>query len=84
MNLAEATRLFGVIISQRYIQRLGIIRATDKFADLYAHRALRLHVLRGQRINPYGIALTANYRLILSIISDDKIRILEVGDYHGN
>lgn len=83
-SLSEATRLFGVPIGRRYVQRLGIIRATDHFRELYGHRALRLHPLRGDRSGQYGIALSANFRLILQRITEEKVRVLDVEDYHGD
>ena len=84
-SLSEATRLFGMPIGRRYIQRLGIIRATDHFRELYGHRALPLHPLtRGDRSGQYGMTLTANFRLILERISEDKVRVLDVEDYHGD
>lgn len=83
-SLSEATRLFGVPIGRRYVQRLGIIRATDHFRELHGHRALRLHPLRGDRSGQYGIALSANFRLILQRITEEKVRVLDVEDYHGD
>lgn len=71
-------------IGRRYVQRLGIIRATDHFRELYGHRALRLHPLRGDRSGQYGIALSANFRLILQRITEEKVRVLDVEDYHGD
>ena len=35
VNLSEAGRLFGVPIGRKYIQRLAVLRATDKFTQLY-------------------------------------------------
>ena len=83
-SLSEATRQFGMPVGRRYIQRLGIIRATDHFRELYGHRALRLHPLRGDRSGQYGMTLSANFRLILERISEDKVRVLDVEDYHGD
>ena len=83
-SLSEATRLFGVPFGRRYIQRLGIIRATDHFRELHGHRALRLHQLRGDRSGQYGMTLSTNFRLILERISEDKVRVLDVEDYHGD
>ena len=83
LSLSEATRLFGVPVGRKYIQRLAVIRAVDKFTQLYGHRALRLHPLRGDRTGQYSMTLTGNYRLILQRVSEDAVRILEVEDYHG-
>ena len=83
-SLSEASRLFGVPIGRKYIQRLAVLRATDKFTQLYGHRALRLHALRGNRAGQYAMTLTGNYRLIIDRTSEDEVRVLDVEDYHGD
>ncbi len=84
LTLSEATRLFGVPVGRKYIQRLAVMRAVQKFSDLYGHQALRLHPLRGDCTGKHAITLTGNYRLILERISEDAVRILDVEDYHGD
>ena len=84
LSLSEATRLFGVPIGRKYIQRLAVLRAADKFAQLYGHRALRFHSLKGNRAGQYAMTLTGNYRLIVERISEDELRVLNVEDYHGD
>ena len=84
VSLSEATRLFGVPIGRKYIQRLAVMRAADKFTELYGHRALRLHPLKGDRAGQYSMTLTGNYRLILERVSEDVARVLDVEDYHGD
>ena len=84
MSLSEASRLFGVPIGRKYIQRLAILRATDKFAQLYGHRALRLHPLKGNRKGQYAMTLTGNYRLIVEPVEEGAVRIVDVEDYLGN
>ena len=84
VSLEEASRLFGVPIGRKYIQRLAVLRATDKFAQIYGHRSLRLHPLKGDRAGQYSITLTGNYRLIIEKVQDDKVRIMDVEDYHGD
>ncbi len=83
-SLSEATRLYGVPIGRRYIQRLAIIRAVDEFSQLYGHRALQLHPLRGERAGQYAMTLTGDFRLIIQRIGEETIRILGVEDYHGD
>ena len=83
-SLSEASRLFSVPIGRKYIQRLAVLRATDKFTQLYGHRALRLHPLRANRAGQYAMTLTVNYRLIIERISEDEVRVLDVEDYHGD
>ncbi|MBM3154452.1 MAG: hypothetical protein FJ008_03875 [Chloroflexi bacterium] len=84
VNFSEASRLFGVPLGRKYIQRLAILRAVDKFTELYGHRALRLHPLKGNRTGQYSIALTGNYRLIIEKVDEDRVRIMDVEDYHGD
>jgi toxin HigB-1 len=84
VTLSEANRLFGVPVGRKYIQRLAVLRAVDKFTQLFGYRALRLHPLKGDRIGQYSITLTGNYRLIIEKMQEDKVRILGVEDYHGD
>jgi proteic killer suppression protein len=84
VSLPEASRLFGIPIGRKYIQRLAVLRATDKFSQLYGLRALRLHPLKGNRDGQYAITLTGNYRLIIEKVNEEKVKIMNVEDYHGN
>lgn len=84
VNFSDASRLFGIPIGRKYIQRLAILRAADKFSQLYGHKALRLHPLKGNRAGQYAITLTGNYRLIIEKVDEEKVRIMNVEDYHGN
>jgi toxin HigB-1 len=84
LNISEASRLFGVPIGRKYIQRLAILRAMEKFSQLYGFQALRLHPLKGNHTGQYAITLTGNYRLIVEKIREDKVNILDVEDYHGD
>lgn len=84
ISYSESTRLFGIAIGRKYIQRIAVLRATDYFNQLYGHRALRLHPLKGNRSGQYAITLTGNYRLIIEKIEEDRVRILAVEDYHGD
>ena len=61
VSLSEASRLFGVPIGRKYIQRLAVLRAVDRFSELFGHQALRLHPLKGSRVGQYSIILTGNY-----------------------
>jgi proteic killer suppression protein len=84
INYSEATKLFGVLIGRKYIQRISVLRATEKFTQLFGYQALRIHPLKGDRSGQYSITLTANYRLILEKVEEDKVLIIDVEDYHGN
>lgn len=66
------------------MQRLAVLRATDKFSQLYGFRALRLHPLKGNRAGQYSVILNENYRLIIEKVREDTVRIIDVEDYHGN
>jgi proteic killer suppression protein len=84
VGLSEASRLFGVPIGRKYIQRVAVLRATGKFTHLYGHKALRLHPLKGSRAGRYSITLTGNFRLIIEKVEEDRVRIMDVEDYHGD
>ena len=84
VSLSEASRLFGVPVGRKYVQRLAVMRAMDKFTQLYGHRALRLHPLKGKRAGQYSMTLTGNYRLIIEKVKEEKVRIVDVEDYHGD
>jgi proteic killer suppression protein len=84
ISLSEASRLFGIPIGRKYIQRLAVLRATEKFSELYGLQALRIHPLKGNRSGQYAIILTGNYRLIIEKIKEDAVRIMNVEDYHGD
>jgi proteic killer suppression protein len=83
-SLSEASRIYGVSIGRKYIQRLNILRAVEKFSQLFGFQALRLHPLKGNRAGQYSIILTGNYRMIVEKIKEDKVRIVDVEDYHGD
>jgi plasmid maintenance system killer protein len=84
VSITESIRLLGVSAGRKYIQRLTILRATDKFHQLYGHQALHLHQLKGDRVGQYAITLTGNYRLIIKVIQEDRVLVLGVEDYHGD
>jgi proteic killer suppression protein len=84
LDFSESSRIFGTQIGRKYIQRLDILRAVEKFSQLYGFQALRLHPLKGNRTGRYAITLIGNYRLIVEKIREDKVNILDVEDYHGD
>jgi toxin HigB-1 len=84
INLSKASRIFGVPIGRKYIQRLAVLRATDKFTQLFGLQTLRLHPLKGNREGQYAMTLTGNYRLIIEKVQEDWVRIIDVEDYHGD
>jgi proteic killer suppression protein len=84
ISFLEAGRLFGVPIGRKYIQRLTVLRATEKFTQLFGYQALKMHPLKGNRQGQYAITLTGNYRLIIEKVQEDEVRIVDVEDYHGD
>ncbi|MEJ2739019.1 MAG: type II toxin-antitoxin system RelE/ParE family toxin [Dehalococcoidia bacterium] len=83
-SLSEDSQQFGVSFGRKYIQRMAILRATDIFNQLYGHHSLKLHPLKGSRAGQYSIILTGNYRLIIEKLKEDRVRIIDVEDYHGD
>jgi proteic killer suppression protein len=84
VSFSEANRLLGVPIGRKYIQRIAVLRATERFTQLFGYRALRIHPLKGDRAGQHAITLTGNYRLIIEKVQEDKVRIVSVEDYHGD
>lgn len=84
LSLAQASRLFGMPMGRKYIQRIGVLRATTGLGELYGLRALRFHALNGDRAGQFAMTLTGNYRLVIERIADDRVRVLSVEDYHDN
>ena len=84
VSLSDASQLFGIPIGRKYIQRLAILRSTDKFNQLFGFQALKLHPLKGNRAGQYSITLTGNYRLIIEKLKEDAVFIVDVEDYHGD
>lgn len=84
VSLSDASRFFGVPVGRKYIQRLAVLRAVEKFQQLYGLQALRLHPLNGDRGGQYAITLTGNFRPIIEKIAEDRINIVNIEDYHGD
>ena len=84
LSLTEAGRIFGLPIGRKYIQRVAVLRAVDKFSQLFGLKALRLHRLKGKYAGLYSITLTGNYRLILEKLQEDKVKVIDLEDYHGD
>ena len=84
LSLSEASRFFGVPIGRKYIQRIAVLRAVEKFQQLFGLQALKLHPLKGDREGQYAITLTGNCRLIVEQIAEDKIRVVNIEDYHND
>jgi len=80
----EALRLYGTIIGRKYHQRLMVLRSVGTVEELYGHRALRLHPLKGDRAGQLALTLTGNYRLVIEKVRKDTVRIMSVEDYHGD
>jgi plasmid maintenance system killer protein len=84
ISLSKASRQLGVPVGRKYIHRLVVLRAVDKFTQLFGMQALRLHPLKGNRAGQYSITLTGNYRLIIEKVAEDIVFIVNVEDYHGD
>jgi len=70
-------------IGRKYIQRLAILRAADKFSTLWVS-GIKTTSIKRKPERPYSITLTGNYRLIIEKVREDKVSIVDVEDYHGD
>lgn len=83
---ARAIRQFGPGVGRRYVQRIGIIKASRHLEDLKAQRPLRCHELQGKRAGQWAINLTDRYRLIFTVSGPelDVVRVEEVTNHYGD
>jgi len=76
---------FGRDVVRAYRKKVGFLLAAGTEQELPSYRALRLEKLRGDRVGQHSIRLNDQWRLILSIETDDEGRVLvmiEIVDYH--
>lgn len=70
----------------RAFQRtMTIIKAAASEQDLRAFKGLRFEKLSGQRSHQHSLRLNAQWRLIISIATDDQgkyLLIINIEDYH--
>ena len=75
--------LWGRIVANKYVQRVGFVADASGIDELRANRSLRFHALTGDRAGQFGIDLTGNMRLVVSFTDKNEVTIiLEVTDYH--
>ena len=84
LSIDAATKAFGRQAGRKYIQRIGQIRASPRFHNLYDLRSLRFHPLAGSGKGQYAMNITGNFRLVLEQVTEEEVRITNVEDYHGN
>ncbi|MCH7972037.1 MAG: type II toxin-antitoxin system RelE/ParE family toxin [Chloroflexi bacterium] len=76
-------RLWGRIVANKYVQRVGFVADASGIDELRANRSLRFHAFTGDRAGQFGIDLTGNMRLVVSFTDKNEVTIiLEVTDYH--
>ena len=76
-------RLWGRIVANKYVQRVGFVADASGIDELRANRSLRFHALTGDLAGQFGIDLTGNMRLVVSFTDKNEVTIiLEVTDYH--
>jgi plasmid maintenance system killer protein len=50
----------------------------------YVFQALRMHPLKGNHAGQYSTTFTGNYRLTIEKVQEEKVCVIDVGDYHGD
>ncbi|MCH8229124.1 MAG: type II toxin-antitoxin system RelE/ParE family toxin [Chloroflexi bacterium] len=82
-NSGVAERTWGRSVARKFIQRIDFILSASGIEQLRGYRSLRFHALRGDRAGMFGIDLTGNMRLVVSVSEEDNLTIiLEVVDSH--
>ena len=65
-----AQRAWGQKIARRYVQRVDSLYAAKTAKDLFALRALDLHLLKGKRQGQHALRLDDAWRMVVRF--DDK------------
>jgi len=94
----ESNRQWGAENAKKIRQRLADLEAAETLADMGALPPARCHELKGDRTGQFAVDLRHPLRLIFEPAQEPvprkedggvdlhkviKIRILDVGDYHG-
>lgn len=82
----EAARQWGAAVARRYIERVGVLYATETVDDLYRIPPLRFHPLKGARRGQYALWLTDRARLIVSFAGRAKqtVWVEEVSQHYDD
>lgn len=82
---SRASRRWGTRVGRKYIRRVTVLRAAEKFIHLFQIRSLRLHALKGDREGQYAITIHARWRLILTYDeAEDALFLEEVTSHYGD
>jgi len=81
---ADGARAWGPVVGRKYILRVNVLYAVKQFSELYSIRALRLHELKGERKGQYAITVHDRWRLLLTRVTDDTVRVEEVTQHYGD
>ena len=79
----EAVRFFGEQIGKKYVMAVKVLQQSKSLDDLYRVPQFRFHALQGDRRGEFGMTLSGNWRLVVTIPGDGIIRLERVEDYHG-
>lgn len=79
-----AARKWGPEVGRKYIQRVKVLLATEKFGDLYRVKSLDLHPLKGTRKGRCAITVHDRWRMELTQLDEKAIRIEEVNKHYGD
>ncbi len=80
-----AARTWGPVVGQKYIERITVIKAAQKFSDLFALVFLGLHPLTGDRRGQHSMTIHRKWRLIVTVSeSEDSLVAEEVSDHYGD
>ena len=81
----EASRRWGNVVGEKYIQRIQILKSVPTFATLFDMRMLRIHPLTGNMRGHYSVTIHARWRLIIERDeSEDMLIIREVSNHYDD
>jgi plasmid maintenance system killer protein len=78
-----AIRQWGDVVGRRFVQRIDVLKATNRFEDLFELRALRVHPLKGEHAGKHALTIHGRWRLIVRA-SDRQVEVLEATNHYGD
>ncbi len=84
-SYVEGSRAWGEPVAGKYVQRVTLLHAAARFADLQTFSYLRLHTLKGERAGSWPMVLHGRWRLIIRPMADlEGVLVEEVTNHYDD
>ena len=88
-NIKEAKKKYNKQIAEKLFMRINQLQNIKNLDDFSKIRSARLHPLKGERKDQFGINLTGKFRLIIKANTDEvelikieSVNVEDIIDYH--